>query len=61
MLGLLVFALLATVAVVLGFLIVALLRLYAIAERVQDVLDRLAPPANRKPSTPGSSESEPGT
>jgi hypothetical protein len=37
------------------------IQLYAIAERVQDVLDRLAPPANRKPSTPGSSESEPGT
>ena len=35
------------------------IQLYAIAERVEDLLDRLAPPAKRKPSTPGSPGSEP--
>ena len=36
-------------------------QLYALAERVENLLDRLAPPAKRKPSTHGSSESEPRT
>jgi hypothetical protein len=35
------------------------IQLYAIAERVEDLLDRLAPPAKRKPSAPGARDSEP--